>query len=478
MKWIKKFSYQWQMFAMLAVTLWAVIFSMADWQYINECKYRRQTITRQLNMVNDRIADAFERGTDLSPFITFMSNYFQNDELFENLRVSVYLNGRLHHRIGQVIRTTAPGITQAEREAVLKQYEADNYYFSAKEVNGRGGHLMIYMAVPKSAAIKALALPNRNIWYIVCGIGILLTIGAYYMTRYFGRNISILRSFAKRAATDPNFIPGMDYPNDELGDISRQIIHMYNERSKALLKLKREHKVTMHAMDEKSKLKRQLTNNINHELKTPIAVIKGYLDTIIENPDMDDASRTHFLTKAREHVNRIVALLTDLSAITRLEDGSNLINTEPINYHDVVYTASNDFDDSGLLGLMEFNYDIPLDCMVMGNYNLLSGMITNLTKNAVAYSRGSECGIRLVNEDDKWYTFAFYDNGRGVGEEHLPHLFDRFYRVDSGRSRKAGGTGLGLPIVQHTVEAHGGSIIVRNRHEGGLEFIFTLPRAH
>ena len=307
-------------------------------------------------------------------------------------------------------------------------------------------------------------------------IATVLTILSYFSTRYFGRNIKILKTFAERAATDPNFIPSMDYPHDELGDISRQIIYMYNERSKAVLKLKREHNVTMHALEEKNRLKRQLTNNINHELKTPIGVIKGYLDTIISNPDMDEASRNNFIRKALMHANRLTNLMNDVSAITRLDEGGALINTEELDYHDLVYTVMSDLAESDILGDMEFVYDIPTDCIIRGNASLLSAMIMNLAKNAAAYSKGTECGVRLDGEDKNFYRFVFFDNGNGVGEEHLPHLFERFYRVDSGRSRKTGGTGLGLPIVQNTIHAHGGSIEVRNNPEGGLEFIYTLPK--
>ena len=268
----------------------------------------------------------------------------------------------------------------------------------------------------------------------------------------------------------------MDYPHDELGEISRQIIHMYNERSKTVLKLKREHKVALHAMEEKARMKRQLTNNINHELKTPIGVIKGYLDTIIENPDMDPASRTHFQLKAREHVNRLVNLITDVSAITRLEEGTGMISTEELDFHDTVYTLANDIEESGSLGEMTFNFDVPFECKIQGNYNLLTGMIINLVKNAAAYSKGTECNLSCTGEDDNFYYFLFRDNGTGVGEEHLPHIFERFYRIDSGRSRKAGGTGLGLPIVQNTVLAHGGKITVENCPGGGLGFRFSLPK--
>ena len=137
-----------------------------------------------------------------------------------------------------------------------------------------------------------------------------------------------------------------------------------------------------------------------------------------------------------------------------------------------------DLEESGALGDIEFVYDVPTETYIMGNNSLLTGMLINLAKNSAAYSKGTECGIKLVDEDKKFYKFVFFDNGIGVGEEHIPHLFERFYRVDSGRARKNGGTGLGLPIVQNTILAHGGTIEIRNGEKCGLEFIFTLPKAN
>ena len=95
-------------------------------------------------------------------------------------------------------------------------------------------------------------------------------------------------------------------------------------------------------------------------------------------------------------------------------------------------------------------------------------------RNADFHSHGTECGVKLISENKREYRFSFYDNGTGVGEEHLAHLFERFYRIDKGRSRKVGGTGLGLPIVKNTINVMGGAITVSNRPEGGLEFRFTL----
>nr|WP_305296280.1 ATP-binding protein [Muribaculum intestinale] len=126
---------------------------------------------------------------------------------------------------------------------------------------------------------------------------------------------------------------------------------------------------------------------------------------------------------------------------------------------------------------IHFSYDIPDGCIVIGNYNLLYGMMMNLIRNADFHSRGENCGIRLLSQNSREYTFAFADDGVGVGEQHLSHLFDRFYRIDKGRSRKVGGTGLGLPIVKNTVTVFGGTIFARNRQPHGLEFVFTLMKA-
>ena len=153
-----------------------------------------------------------------------------------------------------------------------------------------------------------------------------------------------------------------------------------------------------------------------------------------------------------------------------------MISVEPIDFHEVVFNTVNDLEDSGILNGMEFNYDIPTYCRIIGNEALLSAMINNLTKNAVAYSKGTECNLILIDKDDDFYHFAFYDNGVGVKESSLPHIFERFFREDSGRSRKKGGTGLGLCIVQNTIEALGGTISAANREGGGLLFRFTLRR--
>ncbi len=483
----KHISYQWRLFIPLITTIWALIIGMALWQANKERDYRKDKLYAQLSMINDRIIEAYKTETNPQPFFNFVSTSFQRMPEYDLIRISVYKDKSLIYNIGEIVSLTDDeishdaGLTNAPDEDDLAIDRAPGHetdYFFYKATSSDDGRLEVLTVVPVNDMLHKASLPDPKIWIVVVIIAVMLTILSYYTTRYLGTNVRILRNFAINAANDSNYKPDISkIPHDELGEITRQIARLHNNLTQALENTRREHDVALHDMNEKARLKRQLTNNINHELKTPVGVIKGYLDTIVDNPDMDPEARDRFITKAQEHVNRLVSLMNDVSSLTRLDEASSIINTEEIDFHDVVYSVVSDCTESGVLGNLSFVYDIPLNCRINGNFNLLTGMLNNLVKNARLHSKGTECGIKLVGEDDKFYTFVFYDNGIGVGEEHIPHLFDRFYRVDSGRSRKAGGTGLGLPIVQNTVVAHGGTIEISNRPEGGLQFTFTLPKA-
>jgi len=124
---------------------------------------------------------------------------------------------------------------------------------------------------------------------------------------------------------------------------------------------------------------------------------------------------------------------------------------------------------------MALHLDIKEQIVVHGNLALLSSIFRNLTENALTHSGGKNIYISLLSHEEGFYRICFEDDGCGVDEEKLHRLFERFYRVDKGRSRQKGGTGLGLSIVKHAVLFHGGSITVNNREEGGLRFVFTLP---
>jgi len=468
--------------------LWLLLLGLAVWQYYRERDYRRYFVSNQLEFINNHIVEFVDNNQrrSLDQLLGFLDNYYERLELFDNIRVTVYdTDNRVIESVGEPIKLdpemrarVLSDILEHREQIVDDTYpggvrEQTYYYMGMSASNGK----TVVAALPiDDNLVRYLSGNTKDVWLLIFIIALVMTGVCFLSTRYLGRNIRILRDFANRSANDPWFMPGTDYPHDELGDIARQIVQMYNERALARKRTEQEHNMALRSIEEKMRQKRQLTNNINHELKTPIGIIKGYLDTIVSTPDMDEATRSHFIEKALEHTNRLVNLIADLSAITRMDENPNMMSTEILDFHEVVFVFASDVDESGILGSFEFDFDIPADIIINGNRNLLVGTLLNLTKNAVNYSHGTRCVIEYRGADERYYHFAFYDNGAGVPEEALEHLFDRFYRIDTGRSRKAGGTGLGLAIVYNTIKAHGGDISVKNRAGGGLEFDFTLPR--
>lgn len=478
----KHINYNWRIFLPLVALIWVIVIALGIWMYKAERDLRVKNIRSQVDFIAARILNTYEKNVDPTAFLGFVEDFYSKNKLFDDIRVSVYKNDSLLCAIGEEIRLP-DAQTYKGQEALIQnndgslQSSSEHDVFYYRIIEGETDKDMkVYTVLPFSAALIKASRVSTSVYLFLITVALFATFIAYIMAHRMGHTIRMLRDFALRAGSDPTFVPSSDFTHDELGDIARQIIRFYNERNRYVIKLKREHKVAMHALEEKTRMKRDLTNNINHELKTPVGVIKGYLDTINSHQDMDEESRRHFLKKVGEHVDRLTSLLDDLSTITRLEDGTQMINSEPINFHEVVYQTVSDLEESGVLGNMEFNYDIPTYCRVIGNEALLSAMINNLTKNAVAYSKGTECNLILTGKDDEFYYFAFYDNGVGVKESSIPHLFERFFREDTGRSRKKGGTGLGLCIVQNTIEALGGTISAANREGGGLLFRFSLRR--
>lgn len=229
--------------------------------------------------------------------------------------------------------------------------------------------------------------------------------------------------------------------------------------------------------EEQARLKRQLTQNIAHELKTPVSSIQGYLETIISNPNIPQENVRVFLERSYAQSNRLTFLLRDLSVLTRMDEAPELVEKEQVNLSKIVENILNEV----ALGLEEKHITVvnklPSEVILTGSSSLLYSIFRNLTDNAIAYAGNDiQITINCFREDEKFYYFSFSDTGVGVPEEHLNRLFERFYRVDKGRSRKLGGTGLGLAIVKNAVLFHGGTIFAKNMPKGGLEFVFTLKK--
>lgn len=229
--------------------------------------------------------------------------------------------------------------------------------------------------------------------------------------------------------------------------------------------------------EEQSSLKRKLTQNIAHELKTPVSSIQGYLETIVFNENIDPQKAKTFLMRCYEQSNRLSKLLRDISVLTRMDEAVNMLEIERVDIPCIVETIINEEALEIEKRKITIINHLKKDIHIRGNYSLIYSIFRNLFDNAIAYG-GSEIQI-IINcfrEDDSFYYFSFADTGVGVSTEHLQRLFERFYRIDKGRSRKLGGTGLGLAIVKNAVLIHGGKISAKHYQGGGLEFIFTLAK--
>lgn len=229
--------------------------------------------------------------------------------------------------------------------------------------------------------------------------------------------------------------------------------------------------------EEQARLKKQLTQNIAHELKTPVSSIQGYLETIVSNPKLPREKINAFLERSYAQSNRLAHLLRDISVLTRMEEAPNMIGTETVNLSTMMQNILNEVTLELEEKRIKANNMLSKNLSIQGNSSLLYSIFRNLTDNAIAYAgTGITINIRCFREDERFYYFSFSDTGVGVGPEHLSRMFERFYRVDKGRSRKLGGTGLGLAIVKNAVILHGGTIFAKNNPGGGLEFIFTLSK--
>ncbi len=272
---------------------------------------------------------------------------------------------------------------------------------------------------------------------------------------------------------DRRFIEPFDQTNDWhliLFSISVMVglswlLHRYARRM--------DERISRERQEQQNQMRRELTQNIAHELKTPVASILGYTDTILATPDMDDTTRNRFIARTNSQAQRLSSLLQDISTLNKMEYAPDLLHRERVDITAMVNDIIMESEHSLKERQMTFRNAMP-HVTVQGNWQLIYSIFRNLTTNAINYAgQGTTISLSAEHRHNTWH-FVFSDNGVGIDPKHLPRLFERFYRIDKGRSREMGGTGLGLAIVKNAVVLHGGKISVTNNKNGGLRFDFTL----
>lgn len=448
------------------------------------------------------------------------------------------------------------------------------YFYSASSIN----NYIYRTALPYDPYTKGiLAINNDFVYFMALMVIIFLFVLSRYSLR-IGQTVSKLRDFARNIRDVNQDDEEYSFPNDELGDISKQIVTLYHKQQKAKndLATEREKLVKhfqyskegfamftddgqeilsnilyiqfanliadeeIHAADEvidlpelkrirqfleeqrgkerkrvlretitvdkggkiflvecmmflngsyeitisdisrqeeESRMKRQLTQNVAHELKTPVSSIQGYLETIIANPTLPDEKKQFFLERCYAQSTRLTGLLQDISVLNRMDEAGDLFDMTEIDLTKLITDIKRESEQRMNEKHIACRLKLPDSALIHGNYSLLYSIFRNLFDNSIAYAgENITITVNCYRQDEKFYYFNFSDNGVGVEEEHINRIFERFYRVDTGRSRKLGGTGLGLSIVKNAVLFHKGQISAKSMPGKGIHFLFTLHK--
>ena len=551
-------------------------------QYQREREFAQEKLNNVLSNYNYQLFRKCQQSTDINKtVISFMDDIPQKDlrvtiidpsgdVLFDNSGTDEFNNHNDRSEVRKA-RLYNEGFAIRSSESTGKRY-----FYSASNIGG-----YIYRsALPYDPYVRGILTVNKDFIYFMALMTLIFFFVLSRFTFSIGKTISKLRDFALNVEKDR--MPAVDYvfPNDELGDISQNIVTLYHRQQKAknelsmerekLIKhfqyskegfamftsegreilsnilfiqfinvisdtqihqvedvtdiaelepirtflnknirnLNRKKKVLRESVtidkngkifliecilfldnsyeisindisrqEEESRLKRQLTQNVSHELKTPVSSIQGYLETILSNPDLSPDKRQFFLERCYSQSTRLTGLLRDISVLNRLDEASEMFDLTEVNITKLIAEiqkeCSQDMEEKHITS----EIILPGDPTVFGNNSLLYSIFRNLYDNAIAYAgENIRITVNCYKEDPKYYYFSFSDNGVGIPEEHINRIFERFYRVDKGRSRKIGGTGLGLSIVKNGVNFHKGQISAKSSPGKGVTFFFTLKK--
>lgn len=471
-------SYQWRLFSVFLAMCFLLIICFMSFQFFREKQYKADILNAELQIFNTQILDRLEEGHDLEAWLDSAATPFKD------LRVTVFTpKGRV---LFDNTLDELPGGTHLHRRELKKAMNEGKAYTLRSSSSGAAPiyfysvlydqDFIIRTGAPyNSVSVTDVLKADRTFLWFMLAVSLVIGVIGYYSSRNIGQTITRLSNFAEKVGKGEMVESTLIFPRDELGKIASNIVSLYNQLLQTTEERDKQQLVIIKEEEEKQRIKHDLTNNINHELKTPVASILGCIETLADHPDLPAPKREEFMGRIYANAKRLAALLRDISTINRLDDGNNVIQKEELNLYSLIDEVCGDATPRAVKAGMTVENNLPDPLVIMGSQPLLESVFRNLVENAIAYSGGTHVRVGMMEKSADQVTITVSDNGSGIPEEHFPKLFDRFYRIDKGRSRKAGGTGLGLAIVQNAVRFHGGDITVANLPEGGLEFAITFP---
>ena len=441
---------------MLLAFSWTIILCSIGFQFLREKEYKSELLSAQLQLYNRQLLETIEDGL---PFEEFIETYSQP---YEDLRVSVITltgaviydnmisidsldNHRERHEIAEALKNGSG--YHIGRQSVSDGRE---YFYSAT----KGDRVIVRTAIPYSPSLKELLKADWDFLGLMIILSLVTSTLAYFATRKLGKNIKRLTQFAAKAEKGEYFDEDELFPNDELGTISNHIIHLYTKLQQTIKDRDVAYEATMREEQEKIRIKRQLTNNINHELKTPVASIQVCLETLLSGINLSEEKRQGLIERCYINNERLRRLLSDVSLITRIEDGSQLIGKESVVINNIIEEIADELEIMPEEEKFTLHTDFPEQVVVEGNTSLIGSIFRNLTENAIAYSGGRNIYISLIENNDQMCKIRFEDDGCGVDDKQLPRLFERFYRTEQSRNRSLGGSGLGLSIAKKICDSN------------------------
>jgi len=476
-------SVQTRLFLLIVVFTWMMTTAFFVMQYSRERAFKVELLDTRLQQVNNALLERVANDEPINERI--IASVDPND----SLRVSIInFDGKMIYDSGLGAGQASAVANHSDRQEFvdamskghgitvrrLSTRDDREYFYSAT----RGDSVVVRSSLPYNHSLSQMLSADQGSSYLIVGIAVLMTIVAWLASHNISKSVKRLRDFAVKAEFgDISEVDMSNFPDDELGEISSHIVNLYRIQKETAEQRDKHMREAMHEQREKNRIKHQLTNNLNHELKTPVHVIQASLETLhCHSDELSEPVKAELINKSYDSAKRLCALLDDLSMITRMTDAPEQIARTQVDVVPIVQQVTADMAALAAEKQMRIHINLGEQLTVCGNERLLDSIFRNLMVNSLNYSNGRDVWVTLSNQDQEEVEITFEDNGVGVMAEHLPHLFERFYRIDKGRSRSLGGTGLGLSIVKNAVLFHGGEISVENRETTGLRFVFTLEK--